>query len=134
MRTLTAAHVFLTLLMAWSTFGQTYTITTLAGNGTSGFSGDNGPATSAELSYPSGVAADSAGNLYIADENNYRIRKVSKGVITTVAGNGTRGFSGDGQTPEPSPPRKDRPQGGAETRLLRLWRAPLHRLSSCERQ
>ena len=95
MRTLTAAPVFLTLLMAWSTFGQTYTITTLAGNGTSGFSGDNGPATSAELSYPSGVAADSAGNLYIADENNYRIRKVSKGVITTVAGNGTRGFSGD---------------------------------------
>ena len=95
MRTLTAAPVFLTLLMAWSTFGQTYTITTVAGNGTSGFSGDNGPATSAELSYPSGVAADSAGNLYIADENNCRVRKVSNGVITTMAGNGTRGFSGD---------------------------------------
>jgi hypothetical protein len=67
----------------------------VAGNGTSGFSGDNGPATSAELSYPSGVAADSTGNLYITDENEYRIRKVSNGVITTVAGNGTRGSSGD---------------------------------------
>jgi uncharacterized protein (TIGR03437 family) len=70
-------------------------ITTVAGNGTQGFSGDNGPATSAQLSYPSGVAADSAGNLYIADQGNNRIRKVSSGVITTVAGNGTQGFSGD---------------------------------------
>jgi len=70
-------------------------ITTVAGNGTPGFSGDNGPATSAELNGPDGVAVDSAGNLYIADEGNYRIRKVSNGVITTVAGNGTRGFSGD---------------------------------------
>ncbi len=64
----------------------------VAGNGTQGFSGDNGPATSAQLS-PTGVAVDSAGNLYIADRN--RIRKVSGGVITTVAGNGTSGFSGD---------------------------------------
>jgi uncharacterized protein (TIGR03437 family) len=72
-------------------------ITTVAGNGVSGYSGDNGPATSAELFGPSGVAVDSAGNLYIADTNNYRVRKVStSGVITTVAGNGTPGFSGDG--------------------------------------
>ena len=124
-------------------------ITTVAGNGTEGYSGDNGPATSAQLSYPSrrrggfrrqpvhrrqatahpqglewgdrhrggkrdvlasaaitarppapscgtlGVAVDAAGNLYIADTNNYRVRKVSNGVITTVAGNGTAGFSGD---------------------------------------
>jgi uncharacterized protein (TIGR03437 family) len=71
-------------------------ITTVAGNGTQGFSGDNGPATSAELNQPEGIAADSAGNLYIADWQNSRIRKVANGVITTVAGNGTRGFSGDG--------------------------------------
>ncbi len=67
-------------------------ITTVAGNGIAGFSGDNGPATSAQLNYPMGVAVDSAGNLYIADVGNNRIRKVSNGVITTVAGNGTRRF------------------------------------------
>lgn len=76
--------------------GQTYSISTFAGNGTAGFSGDNGPATSAELSNPWAVAVDSAGNLYIADRNNNRIRKVSNGVVTTVAGNGTQGYSGDG--------------------------------------
>ena len=70
-------------------------ITTVAGNGTCGFSGDNGPATSAQLYGSHGVAVDSAGNLYIADTANNRIRKVSNGVITTVAGNGTAGFSGD---------------------------------------
>jgi uncharacterized protein (TIGR03437 family) len=73
-------------------------ITTIAGNGTAGFSGDNGPATSAQLYNPSSVALDSAGNLYIADTNNQRVRKVSNGVITTIAGNGTPGvpgFSGD---------------------------------------
>ena len=70
-------------------------ITTVAGSGTAGFSGDNGPATSAQLYYPSGVAVDAAGNLYIADTWNSRVRKVSNGVITTVAGSGTEGFSGD---------------------------------------
>ena len=70
-------------------------ITTVAGNGGWGFSGDNGPATSAKLANPMGVAVDSLGNLYIADSLNNRIRKVSNGVITTVAGNGTQGFSGD---------------------------------------
>jgi uncharacterized protein (TIGR03437 family) len=70
-------------------------ITTIAGNGTGGYSGDNGPATSARLDGPVGVAIDTAGNLYIADTNNQRIRKVSNGVITTVAGNGTAGFNGD---------------------------------------
>jgi len=73
-------------------------ITTVAGNGTAGYSGDGGAATSAELSYPSGVALDSAGNIYIADFDNSLIRKVtvSTGLITTVAGNGNEGFSGDG--------------------------------------
>jgi uncharacterized protein (TIGR03437 family) len=70
-------------------------LTLVAGNGTPGFSGDNGPATSAQLANPGGIAVDSAGNLYIADVYNYRIRKVSNGVITTIAGNGTPGFSGD---------------------------------------
>jgi uncharacterized protein (TIGR03437 family) len=71
------------------------TITTVAGNGTAGFSGDNGPATSAELDDPIGIAVDAAGNLYIADSGNNRIRKVTNGTITTIAGNGTAGFSGD---------------------------------------
>ena len=64
-------------------------ITTVAGNGTVGFSGDNGAATGAQLYAPRGVAVDSAGNLYIADTGNQRIRKVSNGVITTVAGGGS---------------------------------------------
>jgi len=71
-------------------------ITTVAGNGTFGYTGDTGPATSAELNYPIGIALDSAGNLYIADSHNSSVRKVSNGVITTVAGNGMQGFSGDG--------------------------------------
>ena len=70
-------------------------ITTVAGNGTQGFSGDGGPATSAQLNGPLGVSVDAAGNLYIADTENSRIRKVANGVITTIAGNGVRTFSGD---------------------------------------
>jgi uncharacterized protein (TIGR03437 family) len=73
-------------------------ITTVAGNGASGYSGDGGPATSAQLSGPTGVAVDAAGDIYIADYWNQRIRKVTAatGVITTAAGNGTEGYSGDG--------------------------------------
>lgn len=71
-------------------------INTVAGNGTLGFSGDNGPATQAQIGGAFGVAVDSAGNFYIADTNNQRIRKVdTTGTITTVAGNGTAGFAGD---------------------------------------
>jgi sugar lactone lactonase YvrE len=72
-------------------------ISTVAGNGTKGYSGDGGPATSAQLGYPYGVAVDAAGNLFIADTYNYRIRKVRPGgVISTVAGNGIQGYGGDG--------------------------------------
>lgn len=72
-------------------------ITTVAGNGIMGYSGDGGPAASASLSYPAGVFADSIGNLYIADSGNNRIRMVDIfGTITTVAGDGLMGFSGDG--------------------------------------
>ncbi len=72
------------------------TITTVAGNGTSGFSGDGGPATSAELAEPNDVVPTADGGFLIVDENNNRIRKVDYGTITTVAGNGTYGFGGDG--------------------------------------
>ncbi len=72
-------------------------INTVAGNGTFAFSGDGGPATSASLNVPFGVFVDGSGNIYIADQNNHRIRKVdTSGIISTVAGNGTAGFSGDG--------------------------------------
>ena len=72
-------------------------ISTVAGTGEFGFSGDGGPAVEAQLARPYSVAFDAAGNLYIADRNNQRIRKVdSMGNITTVAGTGERGFSGDG--------------------------------------
>jgi len=74
------------------------TITTVAGTGAPGYSGDNGPATGAQLSTPIfGLAVDSAGNLYISDSNNYRVRRVTPGgTITTVAGTGIAGYSGDG--------------------------------------
>jgi sugar lactone lactonase YvrE len=71
-------------------------ITTVAGTGEQGFSGDGGPATSAQLDSPAGVAVDASGTIYIADTHNHRIRKVSGGTITTVAGNANAGFSGDG--------------------------------------
>jgi uncharacterized protein (TIGR03437 family) len=72
-------------------------ITTVAGNGTAGFSGDGGQATLAQLNFPDAVAVDASGNLFIADDYNFRIRRVSaSGIITTIAGNGTSGFSGDG--------------------------------------
>ncbi|RST16891.1 hypothetical protein E2C00_33090 [Streptomyces sp. WAC05374] len=73
------------------------TISTVAGTGTDGFSGDGGPATSARMDFPLGVVADTTGTLYVSDHNNHRVRKVAgDGTISTVAGTGTDGFSGDG--------------------------------------
>lgn len=73
-------------------------VTTIAGTGTPGFSGDGGPATGARIHFPQDVEIGPDGNLYFADTNNDRIRMidVATGIITTVAGNGTRGYSGDG--------------------------------------
>ena len=80
---------------------STGVINTVAGDGSyyGGFQGDNGPATSATLDRPNGVAVDAEGNIYISDSDNNRIRKVTKstGVITTVAGTGTKGYNGDGR-------------------------------------
>ncbi len=72
-------------------------ITTIAGTGTSSYSGDNGQATSAALFFPQGLNLDTSGNVYIADSNNNRIRKVtvSTGIITTIAGTGNIGYSSD---------------------------------------
>jgi sugar lactone lactonase YvrE len=83
---------------------KTNLISTIAGNGSAGFAGDNGPATSAELNIPNGVAVDGAGNIYIADTGNNRVREIyaNTGIIVTVAGNGTISsvgggtYSGDG--------------------------------------
>lgn len=73
------------------------TIRTIAGTGVAGFSGDGGQAAGAQLNGPGGVAVDNAGNLFISDTENHRVRKVSPaGVITTLAGTGIDGFSGDG--------------------------------------
>jgi len=72
-------------------------ISTIAGNGTPGYSGDNGAATNASLNQPISVAVDSVGNLFIADPLNHRIREVNtNGIITTMAGNGVMSYSGDG--------------------------------------
>lgn len=71
-------------------------ITTIAGTGVEGYGGDNGPATAAFLDTPTGVAVDSSDNVYITDSHNHRLRKVSGGTITTFAGTGAPGYSGDG--------------------------------------
>ena len=91
--------LFLTALFFCCSFcceGQI--ITTISGNGTPGFTGDGGPALNAQLNDPIGLCLDAAGNLYIGDYGNQRIRKISKatGIITTIAGTGASGFSGDG--------------------------------------
>jgi Bacterial Ig-like domain (group 3)/NHL repeat len=74
----------------------TGTISTIAGTGIEGYGGDGAAATAALLDTPSGIAVDRNGNVYIADSHNQRIRKVSAGMITTIAGTGTPGFAGDG--------------------------------------
>ena len=78
-------------------------ITVVAGNGTAGFTGDGGPATAASLNTPEGIAVDDAGSVYIADKSNFRVRKVSGGIITTIAGVGLQQcFTGSPPTPLPN--------------------------------
>ena len=95
-------------------------ITTIAGNGEPGWSGDGGPATEARITWPHSVAVDDAGNVYVADSRNHRIRRVDPtGVITTVAGTGRGGFSGD-----PGPATEaflDNPKGVAVDSAGRLY-------------
>lgn len=72
------------------------TITTIAGNGTAGFSGDGGPALNAALNFPAGLCVDKTGNLFVADRNNHRVRRIdTSGIITTIAGNGEPDWMGD---------------------------------------
>jgi uncharacterized protein (TIGR03437 family) len=88
--------VFIGILFAVSALSQQYTINTIAGTaGTAGFAGDGGSAMGAQLNFPTGIAIDKSGNLYISDGLNNRVRKISGGVISTVAGNGTAGYTGD---------------------------------------
>ena len=87
-------------------------VTTVAGTGSAGDSGDNGPAINGRLNKPSGVAVDSWGNIYVADTENHRIRKVNtSGIITTVAGTGSNDYSGDGGPATSA--RLDKPEGVA---------------------
>jgi uncharacterized protein (TIGR03437 family) len=79
------------------------TVTTIAGNGTAGYSGDGGTAANAMLKTPQGVAVDGAGNVYIADTGNNRVRVVSGTTIGTFAGNGLSGFDRDGVSPSATP-------------------------------
>ena len=87
------------LLLIHAIYGhaQTQIVKTIAGNGVTGYSGDSGPATAAELSNVDGLVIDTFGNIYVAEFGNNTIRKIApSGIITTYAGNGTAGYSGDG--------------------------------------
>jgi uncharacterized protein (TIGR03437 family) len=84
--------LLLGLLILSCGWTQQYTISTYAGTGSAGYSGDGAGAAAAQLNLPLGIAFDSSGNMYIADSFNYRVREISGGVISTVAGNGTPGF------------------------------------------
>src|SRR5262249_1861219 len=76
---------------------QNGVISTIAGNGISGFGGDGGPAKSALISFPRGITIDRNGNILFTDGGNYRVRRIDpQGIITTIAGNGTIGYTGDG--------------------------------------
>src|SRR5271157_788593 len=72
-----------------------YVINTFAGDNTAGYTADSVAANTSEINLPFGITLDSSGNLYIGDQLNYRVREVSAGTITTVAGDGTSGYSGD---------------------------------------
>jgi len=90
-------RTLLILLISLPVFVEAQIITTVAGKGTPGFSGDGSAATAAQINHPNGIAIDTSGNIYVSDYFNHRIRKVSPaGVISTFAGTGTPGYCGDG--------------------------------------
>src|SRR6186997_3355749 len=90
-------HALLVSVTLLSTTLSAATISTFAGTGVKGFSGDGGAASAAQLSDPNGIARGPDGALYICDTMNHRVRKVTRdGRITTVAGNGEKGYGGDG--------------------------------------
>lgn len=93
-----ASRILLLFLLFLPKLCSPQIISTIAGTGTGGYNGDGIPATTAQLNIPHGVAVDVFGNIYIAEELNYRIRKIdiSTGIISTVAGTGTAGYNGDG--------------------------------------
>jgi sugar lactone lactonase YvrE len=99
-------------------------IVTIAGTGFAGFSGDSSTATSAELNYPTAVAVDSTGNVYVADTNNHRIRKIIGTNIYTVAGNGEQGYAGD--TGPATAASLDSPNGVAVDAAFNLYIGDTH--------
>ena len=112
----------MTLLLPVACQAQSFWITTIAGGGAATFNGDGMPATQSDLNVPRGVAADAAGNVYIADTSNHRIRKVAlDGIITTVAGTGIPGYNGDNIPATTCKLKSSIPFGGG------LQRQPLHR-------
>jgi uncharacterized protein (TIGR03437 family) len=95
LKNLTVACFVLTGLLAVLP-GSAQTIATVAGNGSAGFSGDKASAVAAQIDTVYGVAVDAHGNIYAADSRNHRVREISNGIITTVAGTGVEGYFGDG--------------------------------------
>src|SRR5712692_9268862 len=85
------------LLAPAAAFGQAlqgYSVSTFAGTGTAGFAGDSGPGNAAQFNQPCGLLFDTSGNLFVGDSGNSRVRKIdTSGNVTTVAGNGTKGYS-----------------------------------------
>ncbi|MGO9231836.1 MAG: hypothetical protein ACLQKA_21800, partial [Bryobacteraceae bacterium] len=80
-------------LLAFCATAQLYTISTIGGNGSTGYV--DGPEVGSQFATPAATAVDSKGNVYIADSVNHRVRMISNGTISTVAGTGTAGYSGD---------------------------------------
>ena len=95
LKNLSVACFLLTGLLA-ELPGSAQTIATVAGNGSAGFSGDKASAVAAQIDTVYGVAVDAHGNIYVADSRNHRVREIANGIITTVAGTGAEGYSGDG--------------------------------------
>jgi uncharacterized protein (TIGR03437 family) len=109
-RALAPAAVLFTAALCYSQNVPAYTISTVAGNGTAGYTGDGSSASGAELAGVFGIFVDSSGNVFIADQFNNRIREITNGTINTVAGSGTAGYAGDGKSPTASTAELNSPE------------------------